>query len=196
MSLPYLCFESLKCLPFFFCFVIFFVLQGFCFVYTFFIFLSHCLKSVGRWETALRRGTLQEACLSVGSTRGHSRWFEGRSGWFETSSTAAVNKWCCQSPLFEVLTALSANNPVTLGWSLFDGKSFGKRNVKRDVFYLFSIPLTFRKAEVNLPLCLGIRCWNHGNILEPFSASSTISATDNKVTEMSGSTHPKANGWV
>lgn len=118
---------------------LFFCLAEFLFLFTLFLYLSHCLKSVGRWEAALRRGTLQEACLSVGSTRGHSRWFEGRSGRLETSSSAAVNKWCCQSLLFEVLTALSANNPVALGWSLSDGKSLRKRNVKTRcfIFYFF-----------------------------------------------------------
>lgn len=96
---------------------------------------------VGRWAASLGC-TVEHLAGGVSLClfeSGHSQWFEGRSGRFETSSTAAVNKWSCHSLLFEVLTALSANNPGTLGWNLFDVETFGKRNVKRDVLCSISL---------------------------------------------------------
>lgn len=105
-------------------------------IYFFFFVLFHPPEvCVGRWAVALGC-TVQHLTGGVSIClfeSGHSRWFEGRSGWFETSSAAAVNKWSCQSRLFEVLTVLSANNPGTLGWGLFDVETFGKRSVKRDI---------------------------------------------------------------
>lgn len=83
--------------------------------------------------------TSQEACLTVCSTRVTASDLRGGSGRFETSSNEAVNEQSCQSVLFEVLTAVSANNPGTLGWGLFDVETSRKRNVKRDVLFLYFV---------------------------------------------------------
>lgn len=98
--------------------------------FRFFDFSSPLMKSL------LKVGTCTVQHLTGGVPiclfySGHDRWFEGRSGRFETSSAAAVNERGCQSLLFEVLTAMSANNPGTLGWGLFDVENLWKKKCQK-----------------------------------------------------------------
>lgn len=106
----------------------------------------------GKVENSLHRGTSQEACLSVGSTRvtaGDLREDRGglrlqaRRRWI--SGAASL---CC----LKFWQLRQQNNPVTLGWSLLDARSFGKSNVKGNVCFCYFLcnPLTCRKVEMNL----------------------------------------------
>lgn len=105
------------------------------------------------WEGAkqpcdAQRSSSQEACLPVCSTRVTVDDLRRDQGGLRLSSTAAANKWSCQSLLFEVLTALSANSPSILGWGVFDVKSFGKRTKYQKItffLYLHCIQVTFRQ---------------------------------------------------
>lgn len=82
---------------------------------------------------------------------GHSRWFEGRSGRFETSSTAAVNEQSCQSLLFEVFDSYVSkqSNHIRLR-SVWCWNFWKKKCQKRcAVFYVFKLTFFFWEVEMN-----------------------------------------------
>lgn len=87
----------------------------------------------------------RRVCLSslVGATASDL----GEFRWYKVSSVAAVHGQSCQSLLFEVSSAMSANCPAPLGWDLFDVKKQMEKEMYIKAFYAFVH--TFGMVEVN-----------------------------------------------